>query len=62
MSVQPTPKSLLSMIEYFIGYLYRAINEERQLRPLSVLREERMAVVRSGYNAQSHFNIIDTIQ
>lgn len=62
MSVQPTPKSLLSMIEYFIGYLYRAINEERQLRPLSVLREERIAVVRSGYNAQSHFNIIDTIR
>jgi gamma-glutamyl:cysteine ligase YbdK (ATP-grasp superfamily) len=62
MSVQPTPKSLLSMIEYFIGYLYRAINEERQLRPLSVLREERAAVIRSGYNAQSHFNIIDTIR
>ena len=62
MSVQPTPKSLLSMIEYFIGYLYRAINEERQLRPLSVLREERVAVIRSGYNAQSHFNIIDTIR
>jgi gamma-glutamyl:cysteine ligase YbdK (ATP-grasp superfamily) len=62
MSVQPTPKSLLSMIEYFIGYLYRAINEERQLRPLSVLREERIAVIRSGYNAQSHFNIIDTIR
>jgi gamma-glutamyl:cysteine ligase YbdK (ATP-grasp superfamily) len=62
MSVQPTPKSLLSMIEYFIGYLYRAITEERQLRPLSVLREERIAVVRSGYNAQSHFNIIDTIR
>ena len=40
MSVQLTPKSLLSMIEYFIGYLYRAINDERQLRPLSVLREE----------------------
>jgi gamma-glutamyl:cysteine ligase YbdK (ATP-grasp superfamily) len=62
MSVQSTPKSLLSMIEYFIGYLYRAINEERQLRPLSVLREERIAVVRSGYNAQSHFNITDTIR
>lgn len=62
MSVQPTPKSLLAMIEYFIGYLYRAINEERQLRPLSVLREERMAVIRSGYNAQSHFNIVDTIR
>src|SRR5918996_3128598 len=62
MSVQPTPKSLLSMIEYFIGYLYRAINDKRQLRPLSVLREERMAVIRSGYNAQSHFNIVDTIR
>jgi gamma-glutamyl:cysteine ligase YbdK (ATP-grasp superfamily) len=62
MSVQPTPKSLLAMIEYFIGYLYKAINEERQLRPLSVLREERMAVVRSGYSAQSHFNIVDTIR
>jgi gamma-glutamyl:cysteine ligase YbdK (ATP-grasp superfamily) len=62
MSVQPTPKSLLAMIEYFIGYLYKAINEERQLRPLSILREERMAVVRSGYNAQSHFNIVDTIR
>jgi hypothetical protein len=62
MSVQPTPKSLLAIIEFFIGYLYRAINEERQLRPLSVLREERMAVVRSGYNAQTHFNIVDTIR
>jgi hypothetical protein len=50
------------MIENFIGHLYRAINEERQLRPLSVIREERMTVVRSGYNAQRHLNIIDTIQ
>lgn len=62
MSVQPTPKSLFALIEFFIGYLYRAISEERQLRPLSVLREERMAVVRSGYNAQTHFNIVDTIR
>ena len=62
MSVQPTPKSLLALIEFFIGYLYRAINEERQLRPLAVLREERMAVIRSGYDAMSHFNIMDTVR
>ena len=62
MSVQPTPKSLFALIEFFIGYLYRAINEERQLRPLAVLREERMAVIRSGYDAMSHFNIMDTVK
>jgi gamma-glutamyl:cysteine ligase YbdK (ATP-grasp superfamily) len=61
MSVQPTPISLFAMIEFFIGYLHRAITEERQLRPLAVLREERMAVVRSGYDATSHFNIMDTV-
>ena len=62
MSVQPTPKALMALIEFFIGYLYRAINEERQLRPLAVLREERLAAVRSGYNAQSYFNILETIR
>jgi hypothetical protein len=50
------------MIEFFIGYLNRAIYEERQLRPLSSLREERLAAVRSGYNAKTHFNIIETIK
>ena len=40
MSVQPTPKSLFALIEFFIGYLYRAINEERQLRPLAVLEKK----------------------
>jgi gamma-glutamyl:cysteine ligase YbdK (ATP-grasp superfamily) len=62
MSVQPTPKSLFALTEFFIGYLYRAISEERQLRPLAVLREERTAVIRSGYDAMSHFNIMDTIR
>ena len=62
MSVQPTPKSLLALIEFVIGYLYRAISEERQLRALAVLREERMAVIRSGYDAMSHFNIMDTVR
>ena len=61
-SVQPTIKELMAMIEFFIGYLNRAIYEERQLRPLSSLREERLAAVRSRYNAKTHFNIIETIE
>ena len=62
MSVQPTPKSLLAMVEFFIGYLSRAIHEERELRPLPTLREERMATVRYGFNARTHFNIIDIVR
>jgi gamma-glutamyl:cysteine ligase YbdK (ATP-grasp superfamily) len=62
MSVQPTSKSLMAMAEFFIGYLSRAINEERELRPLSSLREERIAAIRSGYNAKTHFNVVDTIR
>jgi gamma-glutamyl:cysteine ligase YbdK (ATP-grasp superfamily) len=61
-SVQPTSKSLMAMAEFFIGYLSRAINEERELRPLSTLREERMAAIRSGYDAKTHFNVVDTIR
>jgi gamma-glutamyl:cysteine ligase YbdK (ATP-grasp superfamily) len=62
MSVQPTPKSLLAMVEFFIGYLSRSIHEERELRPLPTLREERMATVRYGFNAKTHFNIIDIVR
>jgi hypothetical protein len=62
MSVQPTSKSLMAMAEFFIGYLSRAMYEDRELRPLASLREERMAAVRSGYNAKTHFNIVDTIK
>lgn len=62
MSVQPTPKSLLAMVEFFIGYLSRAIHEERELRPLPTLREERMASVRYGFNAKTHFNIMDIVR
>jgi hypothetical protein len=32
------------------------------MRPLSSLREERLSVVRSGFSAKTHFNIIDTIR
>ena len=62
MSVQPTPKALMALTEFFIGYLYRSIHEDRQLRPLPYLREERLSVVRSGFNAKTHFNIIETIR
>ena len=62
MSVQPTPKAMMAMIEFFTGYLHRAIHEEQALRPLSAIREERQAVVRSGFNAKTHFNIIETVR
>ncbi|MFL6510670.1 MAG: hypothetical protein ACJ700_05730 [Nitrososphaera sp.] len=62
MSVQPTPKTMMAMIEFFTGYLHRAIHEERELRPLSAIREERQAVVRSGFTAKTHFNIIETVR
>ena len=62
MSVQPTPKTMMAMIEFFTGYLHRAIHEEQDLRPLPSIREERQAVVRSGFNAKTHFNIIETVR
>ena len=62
MSVQPTPSALMAIIEFFIGYLYKAIHQERQLRPLPALREERLGVVKSGYDAVTHFNILKTIE
>jgi gamma-glutamyl:cysteine ligase YbdK (ATP-grasp superfamily) len=60
MSVQPTPRTMMAMIEFFIGYLHRAIHEGRQLRPLATLREERQSVVRSGFNDRTHLNVVDT--
>ncbi len=60
MSVQPTPRTMMAMIEFFIGYLHRAIHEGRELRPLAVLREERLSVVRSGFGAKSHFDVAET--
>ncbi len=62
MSVQPTPKTMMAMIEFFTGYLHRAIHEEQNLRPLPAIREERQAVVRSGFDAKTHFNIIETVR
>jgi gamma-glutamylcysteine synthetase len=62
MSVQPTPKTMMAMIEFFAGYLHRAIHEERVLRPLQAIREERQAVIRSGFNAKTHFNMIETVR
>jgi hypothetical protein len=60
MSVQPTPKEMVAMIEFFIGFLYKAIIDGKPLRPLSSIREERNAVIHSGYNAKTHFDIVET--
>lgn len=60
MSVQPTPRTMMAMIELFIGYLQKAIHEERELRPLAALREERQSVVRSGFGAKTHFDVAQT--
>lgn len=60
MSVQPTPKEMVAMIEFFIGYLYRSIFDGKLLRPLASIREERAAVIRSGYNAKTHFDVSET--
>ncbi|HEU5120879.1 MAG TPA: hypothetical protein VFT71_07805 [Candidatus Nitrosocosmicus sp.] len=62
MSVQPTPKEIVAMIEFFIGFLYRSILEGKPLRPLSSIREERAAIIRSGYDAKTHFNISETVK
>ena len=60
MSVQPTPKEMVAMIEFFIGFLYKAIIDAKPLRPLASIREERNAVIHSGYHAKTHFNIAET--
>jgi gamma-glutamylcysteine synthetase len=62
MSVQPTTKSMMAMIEFFAGYLHKAIHEDRMVRPLPAIREERQAVIRSGFNAKTHFSIIETVR
>ena len=65
-SVQTAPKALMAMIEFFVGYLSKMILEESNgskfLRNLSILREERQASVQSGFDAASHFPLIDTIK
>lgn len=65
-SVQPSPKALMAMIEFFVGFIYKAIMDEEQgnqlLRPLPILREERAMSVISGYEAKSPYNIVDTIK
>lgn len=62
LSVQPTSQELISMIEFFIGYLHHTISEQRPLRPLSDIREERMSVIRSGFNAQGVFDFAQSIR
>jgi gamma-glutamylcysteine synthetase len=62
MSVQPTPKTMMAMIEFVAGYLHAVIHEGRGLRPISSVREERHAVVRSGFHAKTHFYLLQTVR
>ena len=62
LSVQPTAQELICMIEFFIGYLHHTISEQRPLRPLADIREERMSVIRSGFNAQGVFDFTQSIR
>jgi hypothetical protein len=61
LSVQPTAQELICMIEFFIGYLHHTISEQRPLRPLSDIREERMSTIRSGFNAHGVFDFAESI-
>ncbi|MBA3978011.1 MAG: hypothetical protein H0X50_07465 [Nitrosopumilus sp.] len=61
LSVQPTAQELICMIEFFIGYLHHTISEQRPLRPLPDIREERMSTIRSGFNAQGVFDFTESI-
>lgn len=61
MSVQPTPRAMMAIIEFFIGYLHMAIHAGHKLRPLWMLREERQEVVRAGFGADKHLSLIRTI-
>lgn len=57
-SVQPTIRESLSMIEFFIGYLHRAISEQIQLKPLANIKEERKSVIESGFNEKRNLDLI----
>lgn len=61
LSVQPTAQELICMIEFFIGYLQHTISEQRPLRPLPDIREERMSTIRYGFNAQGVFDFTENI-
>ena len=50
------------MIEFFIGYLHHTIYEQRPLRPLSDIREERMSIIRGGFNAQRISDFTESIR
>ena len=62
LSVQPTAQELISLVEFFIGYLHHSISEQRPIRPLSDIREERTSVIRSGFNAQGVFDFTESIR
>ena len=62
LSVQSSIKEIFSFIELFVGYIHNSISSYRKLRPLVSIREERDAVIRSGYKARTNFSLIESSQ
>ncbi|MGD1838743.1 MAG: hypothetical protein ACPKPY_11905 [Nitrososphaeraceae archaeon] len=62
LSVQSSIREIFSFIELFVGYIHKSICSDRKLRPLVSIREEREAVIRSGYKARTHFDLIESAQ
>lgn len=54
--------TVMALIEFFVGYPDTAIHDGGAPLPLASAREERQAVVRSGFNAKTHFNIIENVR
>ena len=62
LSVQSSIREIFSFIELFVGYIHNSISSYRKLRPLVSIREERDAVIRSGYKARTNFSLIESSQ
>ena len=62
LSVQSSIREIFSFIELYVGYIHKSISSYRKLRPLVAIREERDAVIRSGYKARTNFSLIESSQ
>ena len=66
LSVQPTPKSLISMIEFFIGYIHYIINEQAfgkiQLKDIEKIKKERYSSIHNGFNTIPNSKLINKIK
>jgi hypothetical protein len=61
-SGQPTFKEMVAIVEFLIGFLYKAMEEQKPLRPISFVRDERNAVIHSGYAAKTQVDVLETAE